>query len=116
MNVGQILKTHLGWAAEGLGLRIGEMLDAQREIAEVRKFLDKIYNKSGRQRRSRFVCLMLISFSWQAIFEAVCRWQRRVFDGANEEEIKAMLTLRGCRQMAKRLLLMVAPASSLIGQ
>jgi DNA-directed RNA polymerase subunit beta len=36
MNVGQILETHLGWAAKGLGLRIGKMLKAQAQIAEVR--------------------------------------------------------------------------------
>ena len=44
MNVGQILETHLGWAAKGLGLSIGEMLKAQSHAAEVRKLLDKIYN------------------------------------------------------------------------
>jgi DNA-directed RNA polymerase subunit beta len=49
MNVGQILETHLGWAARGLGLRIEEMLAAQAKAGEVRKFLDKIYNASGKQ-------------------------------------------------------------------
>ncbi|MDZ7684100.1 MAG: hypothetical protein U5O39_02985 [Gammaproteobacteria bacterium] len=48
MNVGQILETHLGWAAHGLGYKIGQMLDEQRKVAEVREFLDKIYNQSGR--------------------------------------------------------------------
>jgi DNA-directed RNA polymerase subunit beta len=49
MNVGQILETHLGWAAKGLGLRIGEMLEAQAKAAgELRKFSNKIYNSSGR--------------------------------------------------------------------
>src|SRR5262249_15161750 len=46
MNVGQILETHLGWAAKGLGLRIGEMLKAQARLAELRDFLRKIYNSS----------------------------------------------------------------------
>ncbi len=49
MNVGQILETHLGWAAKGLGIKIGEMLKRQAQAAEVRKFLDKIYNASGKQ-------------------------------------------------------------------
>ena len=44
MNVGQVLETHLGWAAKGLGLKIGEMLDEQAKAADIRKFLDKIYN------------------------------------------------------------------------
>src|SRR5690606_21459718 len=48
MNVGQVLETHLGWAARGLGRKIGELLDQQAKIAEVRKFLDKVYNKTGR--------------------------------------------------------------------
>ena len=44
MNVGQVLETHLGWAAKGLGHRIGEMLDAQRDLADIREFLGKVYN------------------------------------------------------------------------
>ena len=94
MNVGQILETHLGWAAEGLGLRIGEMLDAQREIAEVRKFLDKIYNKSGRRED-------LDSLSDADILQLAGNLRggvpmaTGVFDGANEEEIKQMLSLAG---------------------
>ena len=94
MNVGQILETHLGWAAEGLGLRIGEMLDAQREIAEVRKFLDKIYIKSGRRED-------LDSLSDADILQLAGNLRggvpmaTGVFDGANEEEIKQMLSLAG---------------------
>src|SRR5690606_23694417 len=48
MNVGQVLEVHLGWAAKGLGWRIGEMLRAQAKAAEMRKFLTAIYNESGR--------------------------------------------------------------------
>src|SRR5688500_17287974 len=47
MNVGQILETHLGWAAKGLGQRIGELLKDQQNIAAVRGFLEQIYNSSG---------------------------------------------------------------------
>src|SRR5690606_37529748 len=46
MNIGQILETHLGWAAKGLGKRIGDMLQAETKVAEIRGFLDKIYNSS----------------------------------------------------------------------
>jgi DNA-directed RNA polymerase subunit beta len=94
MNVGQILETHLGWAAEGLGLRIGEMLDAQREIAELRSFLDKVYNKSGLKED-------LESLSDREIFQLAGNLRggvpmaTGVFDGANEEEIKQMLSLAG---------------------
>src|SRR6202008_4570229 len=48
MNVGQVLEVHLGWAAKGLGLRIGEMLKAQAKAAELRKFLKSIYNEAGK--------------------------------------------------------------------
>ncbi|MDZ7810898.1 MAG: hypothetical protein U5L11_13415 [Arhodomonas sp.] len=41
MNIGQVLETHLGWAAKGLGRRIGEMLDAQRKAGEMREFLER---------------------------------------------------------------------------
>src|SRR4030095_5269487 len=50
MNVGQVLETHLGFAAKGLGLKIGRMLEAQTAIVEVRKFLDQIYNQDGGQK------------------------------------------------------------------
>ena len=49
MNVGQILETHLGWAAKGLGKKIGDLLRAGSQTAEIRQLLDKIYNTSGKQ-------------------------------------------------------------------
>src|SRR5262249_20913167 len=48
MNVGQILEVHLGWAAKGLGEKIDRMLKAQANAHEVRKFLEHIYNGTGR--------------------------------------------------------------------
>ena len=92
MNVGQILETHLGWAAEGLGLKIGKMLDTQREVAELREFLDKIYNQSGRVED-------LDSFSDTEIVAMANNLRggvpmaTKVFDGASEAEIKTMLEL-----------------------
>ena len=52
MNVGQILETHLGLAAKGLGLKIGELLKAQQNLAELRTLLDKIYNSTGKREIS----------------------------------------------------------------
>jgi len=94
MNVGQILETHLGWAAYGLGERIGEMLDSQRKVAELRAFLDKVYNRSGRKED-------LDSLSDHEILEMAGNLRggvpmaTSVFDGATEEEIKEMLELAG---------------------
>ncbi|MFT6436893.1 MAG: DNA-directed RNA polymerase subunit beta [Candidatus Azotimanducaceae bacterium] len=94
MNVGQILETHLGWAADGLGLKIGQMLDAKRAVEEVREFLDKVYNHSGRKED-------LNSFSDAEILEMAGNLRggvpmaTSVFDGASEAEIKYMLELAG---------------------
>ena len=92
MNVGQILETHLGWAAKGLGKKIGLMLDAQAKIGEIRKLLEKIYNHNGKT-------VDLASFEDAEILE-LCRnlkggvpFATPVFDGASEEEIKYMLEL-----------------------
>ena len=92
MNVGQVLETHLGWAAKGLGIKIGRMLDAQAKVAEIRKFLDQIYNSSGKKED-------LDSLSDEEILELAENLRdgvpmaTPVFDGANEEEIRAMLRL-----------------------
>jgi DNA-directed RNA polymerase subunit beta len=92
MNVGQILETHLGWAAKGVGLKIGEMLDAQANITKMRQFLGKVYNTSGKKED-------LKSFSDQEIIELAGNLRdgvpmaTPVFDGATEDEIKSMLEL-----------------------
>ncbi len=93
MNVGQVLETHLGWAAKGLGLKIGRMLDAQQAAGEVRQFLDTIYNESGGQKED------LKSLTDGEIIELAGNLREGVpmatpvFDGASEEEIKRMLKL-----------------------
>ncbi len=92
MNVGQVLETHLGWAAKGLGIKIGKMLEAQSKIVEIREFLDKIYNSSGRKED-------LDSFSDKDLLEMAANlvsgvpMATPVFDGASEEEIRTMLKL-----------------------
>ena len=47
MNIGQVLETHLGMAAKGLGDKINAMLRSQVAVSELREFLDKIYNQVG---------------------------------------------------------------------
>ncbi|TCK17264.1 DNA-directed RNA polymerase subunit beta [Thiogranum longum] len=94
MNVGQVLETHLGWAASGLGVRIGEMLDAQAKIQELRKYLGEIYNASGKKED-------LDSFTDEEIVALANNLRKGVpmatpvFDGAAESEIKRMLQLAG---------------------
>jgi DNA-directed RNA polymerase subunit beta len=94
MNIGQVLEIHLGWAAKGVGFKIAEMLEQQREIAELREFLAKVYNTSGKQED-------LDSLSDDEIIELAHNLKEGVpmatpvFDGAQESEIKDMLELAG---------------------
>ena len=99
MNIGQILETHLGWAAKGLGERIQEMLEQQRKIKDLREFLGKIYNHDlADTKKSR---ADLDSLNDEEIIELAKNLSNGVpmatpvFDGAFEGEIKAMLTLAG---------------------
>ncbi len=95
MNVGQVLETHLGLAAKGLGDRIDSMLKAQAKVAEVRKFLDTVYNGLGGNKEN------LADFSDEEITEMAMNLRHgvpmatSVFDGAQESEIKSMLKLAG---------------------
>jgi DNA-directed RNA polymerase subunit beta len=94
MNVGQILETHLGWAAKGLGLKIGELLKAQENLAKVRKFVEKIYQTAGKKED-------VTTLSDEEVLELAGNLREGVpfatpvFDGANEGEIKDMLELAG---------------------
>jgi len=102
MNVGQVLEVHLGWASKGLGLRIGEMLQAQAKATELRKFLKTIYNESGKTED-------LDNFSDDEILELAANlkygvpFATPVFDGAHEEEIRRMLDLAYPDPVAKQL-------------
>ena len=93
MNIGQILETHLGWAAKGLGAKIGKMLEAQHAIVELRKFLHQIYNETGGQKED------IKTMSDPEVLELARNLKKGVpmatpvFDGASEEEIKNLLTL-----------------------
>jgi DNA-directed RNA polymerase subunit beta len=92
MNVGQVLETHLGWAAKGLGYKIGQMLQAQSAVANVRQYLEQIYNTSGRKEE-------LTGLGDDELLElarhltAGVPLATPVFDGASEDEIRAMLRL-----------------------
>ena len=102
MNIGQILETHLGWAAKGLGLKIGEMLRTQANADEVRKLLHRIYNASGRGEDvgtldDRETMELAANLSSGVPFATP------VFDGAKEEEIRGMLDLAYPDDVVERL-------------
>jgi DNA-directed RNA polymerase subunit beta len=95
MNVGQVLETHLGWAAKGVGKKIDEMLKAQESMAKLRKFLEDVYNKTGGKTED------IKSLSDAEVLELASNLTSGVptatpvFDGATEEEIKGLLELAG---------------------
>jgi DNA-directed RNA polymerase subunit beta len=95
MNVGQVLETHLGWAAKGIGMRIGKMLEQQAAVADLRKLLDQVYNSSGGQKED------IGSLSDVDVVELSRNLTRGVpiatpvFDGSSEDEIKRLLELAG---------------------
>jgi DNA-directed RNA polymerase subunit beta len=98
MNVGQILETHLGWAAKGLGQRIGDLLQAIRsngaKVSDLRKALTLVYNSSGAAED-------VDSLSDSELTQLATNlkggvpFATPVFDGATEDEIKNMLELAG---------------------
>lgn len=94
MNVGQVLETHLGWAARGLGIKIGKMLEAKSKVDEVRKFLHEIYNASGRAEDLELLNDGEI-LELAANLRGGVPMATPVFDGASEKDIKNMLRLAG---------------------
>ena len=95
MNVGQVLETHLGWAARGIGERINEMLEQQRAVADLRGFLNEFYNHIGEPN------VALDSLSDDEVMELARNLRGGLpvatpaFDGASETEIKRLLELAG---------------------
>jgi DNA-directed RNA polymerase subunit beta len=93
MNVGQVLETHLGWAAKALGSKISKMLDEERKISDIRKFLTQIYGSNRNQNLS--------SLNDKEIYELAGNLTNGVpmatpvFDGAKESEVKDMLKIAG---------------------
>ena len=96
MNVGQILETHLGWAAAGLGKKIGEMLNGAREssLVQVRKSLREIYGEKAYKAE-------IADLDDERTIELARNLSRGVpfaspvFDGAHESDIVGMLEMAG---------------------
>src|SRR3989454_432092 len=94
MNVGQILETHLGWAAKGLGLKIGELIKQQQKIIEIKKIIERIYGASGKEEElSKLSDEEMLQLAHN-LKEGV-PFATPVFDGAAEGEINAMLEMAG---------------------
>jgi len=95
MNVGQVLETHLGWAARGLGQRIDAMIEANEKTSKIRTFLDEVYNSDRKGR------VNMREFSDEEVMEMAGNLRggvpmgTPVFDGADELEIKKLLKMAG---------------------
>ncbi len=105
MNIGQLLEVHLGWACKGIGHKIDEMLQQQRAVGEVRKFLEKAYSTGKSAVKENLDDLS------DAEVLALARnltgglpISTPVFDGASEEEIKHMLKLAGLPETGQAML------------
>ena len=92
MNVGQLMETHLGWASKELGKKIGQLVNNASNLAETKKFVEKVYSSTGRPED--------LSKLNDKEFKELCENLKSgvpmatpVFDGASEKEIKSMLEL-----------------------
>jgi DNA-directed RNA polymerase subunit beta len=96
MNVGQILETHLGWAAKGLGHKLGELIAGQQQvrIAELRRMFERIYNPGERENGIAALSDDEVLQLAQNLTQGV-PFATPVFDGAAEAEINAMLEMAG---------------------
>ncbi len=92
MNIGQILEVHLGFAARGLGRKIEKMLRQQRQLAEIRAFLEEVYN----DRYTQIDFQQFTDEELQILVKNLAQgipMATPVFDGASEDEVKRMLRL-----------------------
>ena len=93
MNVGQILETHLGWAARGMGVKLTKMIEEGREAEEVRQYLMQVF------RNAPDMLEMLKDASYDQLkvlghkYKEGVTLATPVFDGASEQEIKEYLRL-----------------------
>jgi DNA-directed RNA polymerase subunit beta len=104
MNVGQVLETHLGWAARGMGIKIGRMLDEHYSDDSLREYLAKVFERDD----------SVLEFLKDADEESLKRFANKyrtgvtvatpVFSGADEFEIKDALELAGVARDGQTLL------------
>jgi DNA-directed RNA polymerase subunit beta len=97
MNVGQVLETHLGWAAKRLGLQIGSLLDRRSSPQEIRELIERIYHTAGEKTDLSPLGDDEVMRLAENLRGGV-PMATPVFDGASEEEIKVMLSLAGLPQ------------------
>ena len=109
MNVGQVLETHLGWAAKGIGENVGKLLDAGARVARVRRELARVY-AAGEDRGSHGRAVDLDALDDAEVMELASNLRRGlpvatpVFDGATEADTRALLELAGLPESGQTVL------------
>ncbi|MBR4316640.1 MAG: DNA-directed RNA polymerase subunit beta [Alphaproteobacteria bacterium] len=98
MNIGQILETHLGWAAKGLGIKLGKMMEdlyaKNIQVADIRKELEKIYGKEEYDEKIKDFTDEEIKAFAKSLSNGV-PMATPVFDGAKEADISKLLEEAG---------------------
>src|SRR5699024_2737941 len=96
MNIGQILETHLGFAAKGIGDQINRMIKEKQEVAKLREYIQKAYDLGDACQK-----VDLSTFTDEEVMRLAQNLRKGlplatpVFDGAEETEIKGLLELAG---------------------
>ena len=99
MNVGQILETHLGWAAHGLGKTLGELYDVWAEkqkdtVKDIRRILKSVFD-------GKRLAPLIDEMTEEELYTVATRLRKGihtatpVFDGAKEDDIRDLLNLAG---------------------
>ena len=100
MNIGQVLEVHLGWAGKGIGQRVGDMLKREANMAEIRAFLEKVYNTAGRKEELNRLSDKEMRAMAQELTSGM-PFATPVFDGATEQEILDVLKIAYPDDIAK---------------
>ncbi|MBC6414665.1 MAG: DNA-directed RNA polymerase subunit beta [Chromatiales bacterium] len=107
MNVGQVLETHLGWAAKALGWKIGEMLGRGDKASTIRDFLQNIYDYNEGETIHKEHLHQLKDAEIMSLADNLSSGipvATPVFDGVKEKEIKGMLSLAELPQSGQAIL------------
>ena len=105
MNIGQLLEVHLGWAAKGIGRKINDMLEQNKAVGELRKFLGEVYKSEGTQKVDLDELEDAEVVTLAKNLTGGLPVATPVFDGAAEHEIKALLKLAGLPETGQTTLI-----------
>jgi DNA-directed RNA polymerase subunit beta len=95
MNIGQILETHLGWAAKGLGKKIGDLLQHQPTAEQLRELITPMYGVSKEHKIDASALSDAEVYELAENLKGGVPISTPVFDGASEAEIRELLKLAG---------------------